>query len=93
MTLLLLISLPFAVLSYFVPRIWTIAAPFVLWILGAWLGELGILSGRTSLASYWLEGLARCSPSRVSLSLVNVGRMPRQSRVTLPNAERAGFDR
>jgi hypothetical protein len=56
MTLLILISLPFGVLGYLVPRAWTIVAPFVVWIGLAWFGELGILSGRTSLASALLAG-------------------------------------
>jgi hypothetical protein len=56
MTLLILISMPFVALGYLVPRAWTVVVPFVAWMAVAWLGELGILSGRPSLASALLAG-------------------------------------
>lgn len=48
MTLILLLSLPFAVLGYLIPR-WRIAlVPFVVWSLVAWLGEIGVVPDRMS---------------------------------------------
>jgi hypothetical protein len=48
MTLILLLSLPFAVLGCLIPR-WRIAmVPFVVWSLVAWLGEAGMVPYRMS---------------------------------------------
>lgn len=48
MTVILLLSLPFAVLGYLIPR-WRIAlVPSDVWSFVAWLGEIGVVPYRMS---------------------------------------------
>lgn len=56
MFLLFLMSFPWAMLTYLVPRPWTIAVPFIFWLIVARLGDAGILSDKTSLTSALLAG-------------------------------------
>ena len=56
MNLLLLLSLPFAVLGAWSGRLWTAAVPFLFWLAFAWLESLGILPGTTSTWAALLAG-------------------------------------
>jgi hypothetical protein len=54
---LALISLPFIILGWRVPRLWTIAVPVVFWLAFAWLEARGVLPGRTGPSSALLVGV------------------------------------
>jgi hypothetical protein len=56
MAALVLISLAFTALAAWQPRWWTLMVPFAVYLLIAWLGEIGILVGSTSLPTALLAG-------------------------------------
>lgn len=56
MALLLLISVPFAILGWWGARLWTVLIPFVFWLAFAWLGTIGVVPGGTSFNAALLAG-------------------------------------
>jgi hypothetical protein len=56
MALLLLISVPFAILGFWGARLWTILIPFAFWLVFAWLGTIGVVPGETSFNAALLAG-------------------------------------
>ena len=48
---LLVASLPFAAVGWWLMRPWTLALPLVFWSVFAWLEEIGVLPGATSQGS------------------------------------------
>jgi len=66
---LALISLPFLILGWLVPRTWLIAVPFVFWLAFAWLEARGILSGSTDLNSALLVGIVGALSVAIGIGL------------------------